>query len=161
MGWRWRWSWWTLYQPVTCLSSSTLTLRTTLCAVWTSRCTCAIHSLALPHYHHLLKVRCSPFSLFTFLILQRITNFLSSLFQLEWFVRPQLSMEPGGERRSSPSTKIQPKWKSDMLIMEATTESRLTPFDRSGLLTPPLFHSFLFFTSPFCHLLYSEMFVHK
>lgn len=52
-------------------------------------------------------------------------------------MRPQLSMEPGGERKSSPSTKIQPKWKSDMLIMEATTESKLTPFDRSGLILPP------------------------
>ncbi len=73
MGWRSRWSWWTLYQPVTCLSNSTLTLRITPCAVWTSRCSCAIHSLGRPPCHRLLKVRWSPFSLFLFLFLQKIT----------------------------------------------------------------------------------------
>lgn len=51
---------------------------------------------------------------------------LSSLLQLVSSVQLLQGKEPGGELRSSPSTRRATRWRSDMWTTEATTESRST-----------------------------------
>lgn len=52
--------------------------------------------------------------------------------QSVWSVRPRRWTEPGGELRSSPSTRRTTRWRSDTSTTAATTEWRSTRYGRSG-----------------------------
>lgn len=52
--------------------------------------------------------------------------------QSVWSARPRRWTEPGGELRSSPSTRRTTRWRSDTSTTAATTEWRSTHYGRSG-----------------------------